>query len=78
MLLAAATQDDGKKLLVIGLEAENMSMLQNDMPIYKKLEVNGEPIPGLEGWDIAVLGPEDLIRFIGHYGIKVNENNETG
>lgn len=73
MLIAVATKDNGIKLLVIGLEAENIKMLQNDQPIYKNLEVNGEPIPGFELWELAILGPEDLIRFIGHYGIKVGE-----
>ena len=68
MLIAATTKNDGTKLLVIGLDAENIKMLLNDMPIYKDLEINGEKIPGLEDWELAVLGPEDLIRFIGHYG----------
>lgn len=71
MLIAATTRDDGQKLLVIGLEAENIKMLLNDQPIYKDLEIEGTPIPGLEEWNLAILGPEDLIRFIGHYGIKV-------
>lgn len=73
MLVAATTKDDGKKLLVIGLEAQNITSLLNDMPLYNVLEINGESIPGLEEWDVTILGPEDMIRFIGHYGIKVGE-----
>lgn len=70
MLIAATTKDNGRKMLVLGLEAENIANLLNDMPIYKSL--NKDPhIPGLEEWDITILGPEDMIRFVGHYGLKV-------
>ena len=55
MLIAAVTNDDGKKLLVLGLEAENIIQLKNDMPIRNNLKINDEPIPGLEEWELVFL-----------------------
>lgn len=62
MLIARSDTRDGRRLLIVGLEAENVRRLLNDEPIYKKLD----EVPGLEldGWDITILGPEDLVRFL--------------
>lgn len=60
MLIAASTGKDGRKLLIVGLHAENMDRLRNDMPIEKRLD----DVPGLEGWTVYILGPEDLERFV--------------
>lgn len=66
MLIAAATTADGRKRLIVGLDAENIRRLQNDEPIYKDLRVQG--VPGLEEWDLAILGPEDMARFVAQVG----------
>jgi hypothetical protein len=71
MLIAATTRDDGRKLLVIGLHPRTSGSSLNDRPIYKRFD--GQPdeeteagprVEGLEEWDITILGPEDLVRFV--------------
>ena len=64
MLIAAGTTKDGRKLLIVGLQAENLDRLLNDQPIYKDLSVEPQNVPGLEEWDITILGPEDTVRFV--------------
>jgi hypothetical protein len=61
-VLIAATKRNGRKLLVIGLEEENVRRLLNDEPIYKDFSTDVK-IPELEDWDISILGPEDTVRF---------------
>ena len=68
MLIAASTTKDGRKLLVLGLQAENMRRLLNDEPIYKRLDKAPQDVPGLEEWDVTILGPEDTIRFVAAVG----------
>jgi hypothetical protein len=65
MLLAAQTHGP-RKVLIIGLQQENISRLLNDQPIRKDLAVEG--VPGLEDWDVYVLGPEDTARFVAQFG----------
>jgi hypothetical protein len=73
-MLIAATERDGRKLLVLGLQTDNITKLVNDQPIFKNL--SEEPlIPGLENWDITILGPEDTVRFVAHVGAKTGGNN---
>lgn len=61
MLIARLIRDK-RRVLVIGLEAENIRRLLNDEPIYRHLnEIAGL---GLDGWDLTILGPEDLVRFL--------------
>jgi hypothetical protein len=67
MLIAVMHQKDGRKVLVIGLMDENIERLRNDKPIYKALDAVIEELPG---WDLTVLGPEDMHRFIAHFGEK--------
>jgi hypothetical protein len=67
-MLIAATERNGRKLLVLGLMDENVKRLLNDEPIYKDLSVEPQNVPGLEEWDITILGPEDTARFVAHYG----------
>jgi hypothetical protein len=73
MLIAAAEGPDGRKRLIVGLHQENVDALANDKPIYKRLdgkdtdETEGLRVPGLEEWDLVVLGPEDLERFRAHF-----------
>jgi hypothetical protein len=62
MLLAASTREGGRRVLIVGLQRENVERLLNDMPIEKDLGVEG--VPGLEGWTLYVLGPEDTARFV--------------
>jgi hypothetical protein len=69
LLIAATENNNGRKLLVIGLQDENIDRLKNDEPIYKNLSRNPE-IPGLEEWDITILGPEDTVRFISHFQVR--------
>jgi hypothetical protein len=70
MLIAAGEGPDGRKRLFIGLHRENVERLLNDMPIVKRLdgsetdETDGVVVPGLEEWDLVILGPEDLERFL--------------
>jgi hypothetical protein len=61
-MLAASTTEDGRRLLILGLEDENIRRLVGDQPIYKNLADEG--VPGLEEWDVTILGPEDTARFI--------------
>ena len=74
MLIAAMTNKDGRKILVLGLEEENMRRLRNDEPIYKRLdgvpdaETSAAPrVEGLEEWDVTILGPEDTARFVARF-----------
>jgi hypothetical protein len=66
-MLIAATERGGRKLLVLGLEDENVKRLLNDQPIYKNLATD-VAVPGLEEWDVTILGPEDTVRFVAHFG----------
>lgn len=50
----------GRPTLVIGLDETNIDRLKNDQPILKGLG----PVEGLEEWDVTILGPEDMVRFI--------------
>lgn len=68
MLLAASTTKSGRKLLILGLQGENMRRLGGDEPIYKNLADEG--VPGLEDWDVTILGPEDTARFVAAVGPK--------
>lgn len=65
-MLIAATTRNGRKLLVIGLQDENVKRLLNDEPIYKNLATD-VAVPGLEEWDVTILGPEDTARFVAHF-----------
>lgn len=60
MFIANAQSNEGK-MLVIGLDDDNIKHLQNDEPFSKEL---GEIIPELDGWRLIILGPEDTVRFI--------------
>jgi hypothetical protein len=64
VLIAAMTKAN-RKVLVIGLEDENIRRLCNDEPIYKDLREPG--VEGLEEWDLTILGPEDMARFVAAY-----------
>lgn len=66
-MLIASTERNGRKLLVIGLQEENITRLVNDMPILKNL-ADDVAVPGLEEWDVTILGPEDTARFIAQFG----------
>lgn len=50
----------GRQTLVIGLDDTNIERLKNDQPILKGLG----PVEGLEEWDLTILGPEDMARFM--------------
>lgn len=66
MLVAVSHNKSGRKTLILGLAEENLKLLKNDQPITKDL---GE-IEELKGWDLVILGPEDMVRFVAHYGKK--------
>lgn len=61
MMLAASIKGE-RKILFLGLTKENIDLLQNDFPLYKNLEKEG--VPGMEEWDLYILGPEDTTRFV--------------
>lgn len=63
-MLIASMMKDGRRVLVLGLEEENVRRLRNDEPIYKDLR--GTEVEGLEDWDVTILGPEDTARFIAY------------
>ena len=65
-MLIAATERNGRKLIVLGLQGENVKRLLNDEPIYKNLATD-VAVPGLEEWDVTILGPEDTARFVAHF-----------
>lgn len=65
MLIAMTETDGGRKLLVLGLEQENIGRLLDGQPVYKSMGELG--VPGLEEWDVTILGPEDTERFVSHY-----------
>jgi hypothetical protein len=70
--LFIATSTQGKrKVLVIGLEQDNIDRLLNDQPIKKNFSKDIPPGSGLEDWDLVILGPEDLVRFAAHYGLNI-------
>jgi hypothetical protein len=64
MLIAAGPTKNGRKALYIGLMERNMELLRNDQPIHKRLDQEPQNVPGLEEWDLYILGPEDTARFI--------------
>lgn len=68
MLIAASTGKSGRKVLILGLQAKNIDLLLNDQPIHKNL--GSEGVPGLEAWDIYILGPEDTARVAAQYGVQ--------
>jgi hypothetical protein len=62
MLLAASIEEGGRRVLILGLQRENIERLLNDQPIEKDLGAEG--VPGLEEWTVYLLGPEDTARFV--------------
>jgi hypothetical protein len=64
VLIAVAETKEGRRLLVLGLDEENVNRLLNDQPILSRLDE--VPVPGLEEWDVTILGPEDTVRFVAH------------
>lgn len=71
MLISAALTPDGRRTLIIGLSDGNLLNLRADMPIMRPLDgdgIDGPAIPGLEGWELCILGPEDTVRFIAQAG----------
>ena len=69
MFIATSTEGE-RNTLVIGLESDNIKQLLNDKPIKKNFSTDIPPGSGLEEWDLIILGPEDLVRFVAHYGLK--------
>jgi hypothetical protein len=63
-VLWAISHDEGsgKARLWIGLSEENIRRLRNDEPIVKPLEKE------LSGWELVIMGPEDLVRFCAKTG----------
>jgi hypothetical protein len=62
LIAASLGEDGGRKLLILGLTEENIKRLLDDQPIVKNL--GDEHVPGLEEWDVTILGPEDTARFL--------------
>jgi hypothetical protein len=70
--LFIATSTEGERnILIIGLEQVNIDKLLNDQPIRKNFSTDMPLGSGLEDWDLIILGPEDLVRFSAHFGIKL-------
>lgn len=65
-MIATTHDDEGRSILVLGFDAENMRRLANDEPIFHDLRELG--VPGLENWVLVVLGHEDMVRFIAEFG----------
>jgi hypothetical protein len=65
MLIAV---DDANKKLIVGLQQENIDRLLDDQPIEKELGMYDGMPTELQEWTIYVLGPEDLARFVAHFG----------
>jgi hypothetical protein len=76
LIAAHISQEDGQNVLILGLQKENIERLVNDQPIEKDLAVEG--VPGLEKWKVYILGPEDTVRFVAHYGIEGEGSDERG
>ncbi len=64
MIIAASIGKNGRHILILGLLEDNIQRLKNDEPIRKNLN----DIPGLENWDLYILGPEDVTRFVAATG----------
>jgi hypothetical protein len=64
VLIATSPGKDGRNLLIVGLEEMNIIRLQDDQPIERPLD----EVPGLEGWTLYILGPEDMARFVSQTG----------
>lgn len=75
MLIAVGTDENGQKTLILGLEAENIEHLLNDQPIEKLLADEG--ILDLQVAKLNILGPEDTVRFVSHYGAKIRKSVGT-
>lgn len=65
MLIAV---DRENRKLIVGLMQENIDRLLDDQPIEKPLGVYDGMPDDLIGWTLYVLGPEDLARFVAHFG----------
>jgi len=70
LFIATSTKGE-RNVLIIGLEKENIDRLLNDQPISKNFSTDLPPGSGLEDWNLTILGPEDLVRFTAHFGIKL-------
>lgn len=63
MMIGSATTATGRRLLILGLDAENMKRLDGE-PIWKRFDgQSGAIVPGLEEWDVMILGPSHLEEF---------------
>jgi hypothetical protein len=67
VLFATAQRKEGTKILIIGLNDNDLGYLALDNSIMKSLE--GEDIGELSGWEIVVLGPEATKHFDEEYDI---------
>lgn len=75
MMISSASSRDGKRrVLMLGLDAENIARLLAGRPIVKQLDGAPHPlvdraedgvlVPGLENWDLVILGPSDMADFV--------------
>lgn len=69
MIIAVGTNtENGHRILYLGLAEENIRRLCGGEPIYRRLDGSsgGDDVPtqGLEDWDLAIMGPEDTVRFL--------------
>jgi hypothetical protein len=77
MLIAASTSASGRNVLIVGLMSENITRLRNDQPIRKNLGESPQNVPGLEEWDLVIIGPEDTVRFAAHFGVELPTEGAT-
>jgi hypothetical protein len=75
MFIATSNAPNQKKRLILGLSETNILKLRNDMPIHRTLGGPDSPvqIPGLEDWEVLIIGPEDSIRFMIQTGVSEDQ-----
>lgn len=73
MLKVVVNKNAGRKLLVLGLDGENIRRLQNDEPIL----FDGSEI-GLDGWEVSIVGGEDYNRAVAHFGAIAEKEGFVG
>jgi hypothetical protein len=72
-MIAASRTKEGRLVLIIGLDDLNVTRLRDDRPIHKHLDGSGPDdtrVPGLEQWDLIIMGPEDTARFVATFGVE--------
>lgn len=80
MIAAGENTKNGRKTLYLGLQDANVERLAGGEPILIRCDGEGNHvrIPGLEMWDIVIMGPDDVVGFTEAVQVEEAHKDERG